>query len=198
MRVSVNMNTRVNMKESEYDETYLYNQISKFNYFNRCDKCNPVKKIQNILLDKCDILHSFKNQIVDYYGCDKCCKLRNLFDDYILPFTKLNKYPEYDEVHEIMRDDVQKKDYTLELHIEMKTMYENLDTFDFYQWHQEKKNYFKDVLCGYFHYYQRVHHIFVKIIYYLQYRVKRNNNLPCEYLEETTEFLDEMIVQNSK
>ena len=80
-----------------------------------------------------------------------------MFDDYILPFTKLNKYPEYDEVHEIMRDDVQKKDYTLELHIEMKTMYENLDTFDFYKWHQEKMNYFKDVLCGYFNYYQRVH-----------------------------------------
>ena len=62
-----------------------------------------------------------------------------MFDDYILPFTKLNKYPEYDEVHEIMRDDVQKKDYTLDLHTEMKTMYENLDTFDFYKWHQEKR-----------------------------------------------------------
>ena len=82
-------------------------------YFNRCDKCNPVKNIQKILLDKCDVLHSFKNQVVGYYGCDKCCKLRNLFDDYILPFTKLNKYPEYDEVHEIMRNDVQKKAYTL-------------------------------------------------------------------------------------
>ena len=184
--------------ESEYDETYLYNQISKFDYFNRCEQCNPVKNIQKILLDKCGILHSFKNQIVDYYGCDKCCKLRNLFDDFIIPFTKLNKYPEYDEVHEIMRDDVQKKDYTLELHIEMKTMYENLDTFDFYQWHQEKKNYFKDVLCGYFHDYQRVHHIFVKIIYYLQYHVKRDKQLHYEYLEATTEFLDEMIVQNSK
>ena len=176
----------------------MYSQISKFNYFNRCDKCNPIKNIQKILLDKCDILHSFKNQIVDYYGCDKCCKLRNLFDDYILPFTKLNKYPEYDEVHEIMRDDVQKKDYTLELHIEMKTMYENLDTFDFYKWHQEKMNYFKDVLCGYFNYYQRVHHIFLAIIYYLQYNVKRDKQLHYEYLEATAEFLDEMIVQNSK
>ena len=40
-----------------------------------------------------------KDQIVDYYGCDKCCKLRNLFDDYICPFTKLCTYPEYEEVH---------------------------------------------------------------------------------------------------
>ena len=77
-------------------------------------------------------------------------------------------------------------------------MYENLDTFDFYQWHQEKMNYFKGVLCGYFHYYQRVYHIFVKIIYYLQYRVKRDKQLQYEYLEATTEFLDEMTVQNSK
>ena len=30
-----------------------------------------------------------------------------------------------------MRDDVQKKDYKLELHSEMKTIYENRDTFDF-------------------------------------------------------------------
>ena len=183
--------------ESEYDETYLYNQIHKFNYFNRCDKCNPVKNIQKILLGKCDILHSFKNQIVGYYGCDKCCELRNLLDDYILPFTKLNKYPEYDEVHEIMRNDVQKKDYTLEFHIEMKTMYENLDTFDFYQWHQEKMNYYKDVLGGYFHYYQRVYHIFIKIVYHLQYRVKIDKQLHYEYLQATTEFLNEMIVQNS-
>ena len=97
-----------------------------------------------------------------------------------------------------MRDDVQKKDYTLELHIEMKTMYQNPNTFDFYKCHQEKMNYYKDILCGYSYYNQRVYHIFIQIIYYLQYRVKRNNNLPCEYLEETTEFLDEMIVQNSK
>ena len=41
-----------------------------------------------------------------------------------------------------MRDDVQKDDSTLELHSEMKAMYENLDTFDFYKWHQEKKKYF--------------------------------------------------------
>ena len=38
-----------------------------------------------------------------------------------------------------MRDDVQKNDYTLELHSEMKTIYENLDTFDFRKWHQEKR-----------------------------------------------------------
>ena len=83
-----------------------------------------------------------------------------------------------------MRDDVQKKDYTLELHIEMKTMYENLDTFDFYQWHQEKMNYFKDTLCGYFHYYQRVYHIFIAIIYYLQYDKTRDKQLHYEYLKK--------------
>ena len=87
--------------------------------------------MQKALLSKCDVLNICKDQIVDYYACDKCCKLRNMFDDYILPFTTLNKYPKYDEDHRIVRDDVQKKDYTLELHIEMKTMYENLDTFDF-------------------------------------------------------------------
>ena len=184
--------------ESEYDETYLSNQISKFNYFKNCDKCNPVKNIQKILLDKCVVLHNFKNQIVDYYGCDKCCKLRNLFDDYILPFTKLNKYPEYGEVHEIMRHDVQKKDCTLELHNVMKTIYENLDEFDFYKWHQEKMNHFKDTLRGYFYYYQRVYHIFIKMTHDLHYDKNRDNSLTCEYLEETTDFLDEMIVQKSK
>ncbi len=189
--------------ESEYesesdDETYLYNEVSRFNYFKNCDKCIPAKNMQKTLLGKCDVLDICKDQIVNYNGCDKYCKLRNLFDDYILPFTKLNKYPEYDEVHKIMRDDMQKKDYTLELHIEMKAMYENLDKFDFYKWHQEKKNYFKDTLCGYMDYYQRVYHIFIKIIYYLQYHVKRDKQLHYEYSETTTEFLDEMIVQNSK
>ena len=96
-----------------------------------------------------------------------------------------------------MRDDVQKKDYTLELHIEMKTMYENLDTFDFYQWHQEKMNYYKDVLCGYFHFYHRVYHIFIKITHSLQYRVNIDKQLHYEYLQATSEFLNEMIVQNS-
>ena len=49
--------------------------------------------MQKTLLGKCDVLDICKDQIVNYYGCDKGCKLRNLFDDYILPFTKLNKYP---------------------------------------------------------------------------------------------------------
>ena len=131
--------------------------------------------------------------ITDYYGCDKCCKLRSLFDDYICDFTKVYKYPEYDEVHEIMKNDVQKKDYTLELHLEMKTIYENLDKFDFYKWHQGKKNHFEDTLCGYTDYYRRVHHIFIAIIYHLS----RENKLHYEYLEETSEFLNHMIVQNS-
>ena len=183
--------------ESEYDETYLYSQIHKFNYFNRCDKYNPAKNMQKILLGKCDVLHSFKHQIVGYYGCDKCCKLRNLFDDYICPFTKFCTYPEFDEVHEIMKNDVQKKVYTLELHLEMKTIHESIDKFDFYKWHQEKKNYYEDTLCGYFNYYQRVNHIFSSITHYLQYDVKRDKELHYEYLEATTEFLNEMIVQNS-
>ena len=137
------------MSESEYetesdDEAYLfYNETHKLNYFNNCDKCIPVKNRQKVLLGKCDVLDICKDQIVDYYGCDKCCKLRNLFDDYICPFIKLCTYPEYEEVHKIMRDDVQKKGYTLELHSEMKTIYENLDTFDFKKWHHEKMNCFK-------------------------------------------------------
>ena len=44
-------------------------------------------------------------------------------------FTKLHKYPEYDEVHKIMQGGVQKDKYTLEVHSEMKTMYENLYNF---------------------------------------------------------------------
>ena len=50
----------------------------------------------------------------------------------------------------------------------------------------------------FFNYYQRVHHIFLEIIYYLQYNVKRDKQLHYEYLEAAAEFLDEMIVQNSK
>ena len=191
------------MSDSEYSEIeygeneMIYNELHKFNYFSRCDKCQLVKEVQKILLNKCDVLHNLKSKIVDYYGCDKCCKLRNMFDEYICPFTKLCKYPEYDEVHKIMQDDVQKKDYTLELHSEMKTIYENLDIFDFYTWHLEKKNYYKDTLCGYANYYQRVHHIFIKIIYYL--KSANNNNISFEilYEEEATEFLNQMIVQNS-
>ena len=97
----------------------LYSDIhkftSKFTYFNNCNKCIPVKKRQNFLLGKRSVFHNFKNKLVDYYGCDKCCKLRNLFHEYICPFTTVYKYPEFDEVHEIMRDDVLKDKYTLEL-----------------------------------------------------------------------------------
>ena len=100
-----------------------------------------------------------------------------LFDDYICPFTKLCIYPELDEVHTILQNDVQKKDYTLELHGEMKTIYENLDTFDFRKWHQEKMYYFKDTLCCYFDYYPRVHHIFSAIIYYLQYHIQKRQTI---------------------
>ena len=108
--------------ESSEDETEnFYYELKKSNYFKNCTSCRHVRNKQQILLGKCDALHGLTHIITDYYGCDKCCKLRNLFDDYILPFTKLNKYPEYDEVHEIMKNDVQRKDYTLELHLEMKS-----------------------------------------------------------------------------
>ena len=59
-------------------------------------------------------------------------------------------------------------------------------------------NYCKDTLCGYDHYYQRVYHFFIAIIYHLQYRVNIEKHLHYEYLQATSEFLDEMIVQNSK
>ena len=124
--------------DDETSESVFYSEISKFDYFNNCNTCIQAKIRQKLLLGKCAVLHICQDQIVDYYGCDKCCKSRNLLDDYICPFTKLCKYQEYDEVHKIMRDDVQKEDYTLDLHSEMKTMYENLDTSDFYKWHQEK------------------------------------------------------------
>ena len=132
--------------ESEYesesdDETdNFYYGLKKSNYFKNCISCRQVKNRQQILLDKCDALHDVTHMITDYYGCDKCCKLRNLFDDYIIPFTKVYKYPEYDEVPKIPRDYVGKEEYTHVLHFEMKTMYENLDKFDFYKWHQEEKN----------------------------------------------------------
>ena len=67
------------------------------------------KHRQQILLGKCHTLHDLTHMITDYYGCDECCKLRSLFDDYICPFTKLYKYPEYDEVHKVMQGDVQKE-----------------------------------------------------------------------------------------
>ena len=91
-----------------------------------------------------------------------------------------------------------KEDYTLEIHSEMKAMYENLDTFDFYKWHQEKKNYFKDVSLGYFQYYHRVSKFFIEIIYHLHYYTNRDKQLHCEYLQTTSRFLNEMIVQNSQ
>ena len=124
-------------------------------------------------------------------------KVKDLFDDYICPFTKLCTYPEYEKVHKIMRDDVQKKDYTLELHSEMRTIYENLDTVDFRKWHQEKMYYFKDTLGDCFDYYQRVHHMFIAIIYYLKYHIKRDKKIHYEYSQATSRFLNEMIVQNS-
>ena len=119
--------------ESEYkssgDETEnFYYELKKSNYFNNCISCRQVKNRQQILLGKFDALHDLTHMIKDYYGCDKCCKLRNLFDDYICPFTKLCKYPEYDEVQKIMQGDVQKDKYTP----------------DFCKWHQEKKTDFKD------------------------------------------------------
>ena len=189
--------------ESEYesssdDETEnFYSELKQSDYFKNCTSCRQVKNRQQILLGKCDSLHDLAHMITDYYGCDKCCWLRNLFDDYILPFTKLCKYPEYNEVRKIMQGDVLKDKYTLEVHSEMKAMYENLDKFDFYKWHQEKKNYFNDTLCGYADYYQMVYRIFLEIIYHL--KSDADDKIPFEllYLEEATEFLNYMIVQNS-
>ena len=131
--------------ESEYesssdDETEnFYSELKKSNYFKNCTSCRQVKKTQQILLGKCSALHDSTHMITDYHGCDKCCKLRNLFDDYIIPFTKVCRYPEYEEVHKTIQNYVDKDEYTLELHTEMKTMYENLDKFDFYKWHQGKR-----------------------------------------------------------
>ena len=141
--------------ESDDETEIFYYDLKRSTDFKNCISCRQAKNRQRILLGKCDALHDLTHMITDYYGCDKCCKLRNLFDDYICPFTKLCKYPEYDEVHKIIQNYVDKDEYTLELHSEMKTMSENLDKFDFYQWHQEK-NYFNDTLCGYFYYKSRV------------------------------------------
>ena len=146
--------------ESESEDDTVYSEIRKFIYFKNCDICIPVKNEQINILDKCDVLHSFKDKIADYYCCDKCCKLRHLFDDYICPFTKVCKYPEYDEAHKMIHSYLLKDKYTLEVHSEMKSMYENLDKFDFYKWHREKQNYFNDALGSYFEYYQMVYHFF--------------------------------------
>ena len=183
--------------ESEYesesdDETEnFYYELKKSNYFKNCISCRQVKNKQQILLDKCDALHDVTHMITDYYGCDRCCKLRNLFDDYIIPFTKVYEYPEYDEAHRILRDYVDKEKYTHELHVEMKTMYENLDKFEFYKWHQEKKKCFNDY--DYFHHYQRVYTFFLEIIYSI---IGFNRRLSSDHLKETTRFIQEMIVYN--
>ena len=97
----------------------------------------------------------------------------------------------------IIRDDVQKKDYTLELHSDMKTIHENLDTFDFKNGIMRKRKYIKNNLFGCYNYYQRVYHIFIKIIYDLQYDTKRDKQLHYEYLQATSRLLYEMIVQKS-
>ena len=129
--------------------------------------------------------------ITDYYGCDKCCKLRNLFDEYICPFTKLCKYPEYDEVHKILQGDVQKDKYTLEVHLEMKTIFKNLDKFDFYNGIKRKRILSKMFCVA----------MLVIIKWYSNISIKsvNNDNLSLEILhsEEATELLNEMIVQNS-
>ena len=111
--------------ESEYqsseDETENFHyDLKKSNYFKSCTSCRQVKNRQQILLGKCDALHDLTHMITDYYGCDKCCKVRSLFDGCICPFTKLYKCPEYDEVHKIMQGDVQKYKYILEVHLTLK------------------------------------------------------------------------------
>ena len=69
-------------ESSSNDETEsFYCELKKSNYFKNCTSCRQVKNRQQILLGKCDALHDLKHMITDYYGCDKCCWLRNLFDD---------------------------------------------------------------------------------------------------------------------
>ena len=69
MKVRVNMKVRVMVKHICFRM-----RCPTFTYFHNCDKCIPAKNRQKILLGKCDVLHLCKDQIVDYYGCDKCCK----------------------------------------------------------------------------------------------------------------------------
>ena len=97
-----------------------------------------------------------------------------------------------------MQNDVQKKGYTLELHSEMKTIYENLDTFDFRKWHQEKMRIISKILYVVIFIIIKEYIIFLLIIYYLPYDIKRDKQLHYEYLQTTSRLLDEMIVQNSK
>ena len=162
------------MSDNEYES--CYSELKKSNYFKNCTSCRQVKNRQQILLGKCDALHDLTHIITDYSGCDKCCKLRIFFDDYICSFTKLCKYPEYTEVQKILRNCGHKDEYTLELHFDMKTMYENLDKFDFLKWHQEKKNSLKDT--SYCIHYQMVYNIFLRIIYHL--KSDDNDDLPFE------------------
>ena len=179
--------------ESEDETEMFYQEISKFNYFKNCTVCNEVKSKQQILLSKCDTLHNVNCLISDYYCCDKCCKLKCLLDDYIYAFTRSYKYPEYSKACEILKRNIDSNEYTLELHCEMKQMYENLGSYDFYKWHKEKKERYKDTLCGYMDHYQRVHRFFLNIIY----EIRNHYNSDYECLSETTRFICEMIVHNS-
>ena len=54
---------------------------------------------------------------------------------------------------------------------------------------------FEGTLCGYFVYYQTVYGFFIRIIHEIR---KANYEFDCDCLEETTEFLNQMIVQKSK
>ena len=71
-------------------------------------------------------------------------------------------------------------------------MYENLGSYDFYKWHKEKKERYKDTLCGYMDQYQRVYKFFRAIIYGIC-----DFKLDYQYVSETTRFICEMIVHNS-
>ena len=74
----------------------------------------------------------------------------------------------------------------------MKQMYENLGSYDFYKWHKEKKERYKDTLCGYTDQYQRVYNSFLAITYGIC-----DFKLDYQYVSETTRFICEMIVHNS-
>ena len=83
------------------------------------------------------------------------------------------------------------------MHNKMKRMNENLGAYAFYKWHQETKEYFKDFLCGYFSYYQRIHKFFIVILFNIG--VERTDiKLPSEHLESRGRFIEEMSVFNSE
>ena len=171
----------------------FYQEISKFNYFNYCHVCNEVKSKQQILLGKCDALHNVSCLISDYYCCDKRCKLKCILDDYINVFTRSYKYPKYSKACEILKRNIDSNEYTLELHCEMKQMYENFGSYDFYEWHREKKERYKDTLGGYMNHYRMVHRFFLNIIY----EIRNHYNTDYECLREASRFICEMIVHNS-